>query len=584
MEVLERRYLLRDENRNVIETPSQLFARVARSVAKAENNFKSPFNPEQVEEKFYHMMANLEFMPNSPTLMNAGTSLGQLSACFVIPVADSIEGIFDALANMALIHQTGGGTGFSFSKLRPKSDIVESTKGLASGPVSFMSIFDQATGVIVQGGRRRGANMGILRCDHPDIIDFIEAKNTAGRFSNFNLSVAVTDKFMTAVKHNRHFQLVNPRTGKTTSKVQASDLFEAIVNSAWRTGDPGLVFIDQVNRKNPTPQIGAIEATNPCGELPLLQYESCNLASINLAKMVQNGSVDWDLLAETVQWAIRFLDDVIEINKYPLEKIRLITMANRKIGLGVMGFADMLIKLQIPYNCEMAATFAAKLMRFIHKQSLSASSDLADQRGIFPNFERSIYANTSGPLRNATVNTIAPTGTISIIAGCSSGIEPLFAISFVRNVMSGTKLFEINPLFEEVAKQGGFYNQHILDDIARAGSLGDIKDIPDHIKNIFVTAFDVTPSQHLNIQAAFQKHTDNAVSKTINLPPDATVEDVRNIYLTAHKLKCKGITVYRYGSKDQQVLSFGKAEKMPDQVVEAGAEFSGGCFTGFCVF
>jgi len=597
MEVLKRRYLLKDDNQNIIETPSELFRRVAHNVAKAEDNFKSRYSKGDVEEKFYQMMRNLEFMPNSPTLMNAGTPLGQLSACFCLPVEDSMEGIFGALSDMAKIHQTGGGTGFNFSNLRPKSDIVGSTKGQASGPVSFMSIFDQATGVIVQGGRRRGANMGILRCDHPDIVDFIEAKTESGRFSNFNLSVGVTDKFMRAVEENRDFSLINPRTRKKVKKVKARPLFDLIVNAAWRTGDPGLVFLDEINKHNPTPQIGQIEATNPCGELPLLSYESCNLASINLAQMVKNHSVDWQKLIDTVRLGVRFLDDVIEVNNFPLEQIKQITLANRKIGLGVMGFADMLIKLGIAYNSQKAVNFAKKLMSFIHRESINASVALARERGVFPNFARSIYVRKKLRLRNATVNTIAPTGTISIIAGCSSGIEPLFAVSFVRNVLSGAKLFEVNPLFEEAASKRKIYSREVLAKIAQCGSLQNIKGIPEDIKRVFVTAFDVTSAEHLQVQAAFQKYTDNAVSKTINLPGDATVEDVRNIYLQAHRLKCKGITVYRYGSKPEQVLSFSYSDKSTPAVllrkseaagagelVTAGPEYSGGCLAGMCVF
>lgn len=587
MEVLKKRYLLKDDKQNVIETPSELFRRVASHVAKAEASFKSSDTIQNVEEKFYQMMRSRDFMPNSPTLMNAGTSFGQLSACFVLPVEDSIDGIFESLKNMAKIHQTGGGTGFSFSNLRPKDAIVHSTKGYASGPVSFMSIFDQATGVIVQGGRRRGANMGILRCDHPDIVDFIEAKTQKGRFENFNLSVAVTDEFMGAVKTDRDYYLKDPQTGKKLNKVRAKSIFDLIVNAAWRTGDPGLVFIDEINRKNPTPQIGRIEATNPCGELPLLSYESCNLASINLANMVKNNSLDWDKLRDSVAWGIRFLDDVIEINKYPLPQIEKVTKANRKIGLGVMGFADVLIKLGIPYNSNQAVDFAARLMKFIRNESLIASANLAQKRGVFPNFEKSIYAKSGLRLRNATVNTIAPTGTISIIAGCSSGIEPLFAISFVRNVLAGTKLFEINPLFEAEAKSRGFYKKEILAEIARQGSLRNIKKIPTDIKKIFVTAFDIKPDEHLKIQAAFQKFTDNAVSKTINLPQNAVVDDVRNIYLMAHRLKCKGITIYRYGSKPEQVLTYGHLEGPQnyfDGIVSAGPEYTGGCVAGTCVF
>ncbi len=609
MEVLRKRYLLKDENQNIIETPSELFQRVAHHVAKAEENFKSGHDREQVEEKFYGMMRNLEFMPNSPTLMNAGTSLGQLSACFVIPVEDSIEGIFTALGHMAQIHQTGGGTGFSFSHLRPRNDIVHSTKGQASGPVSFMSIFDKATGVIVQGGRRRGANMGILRCDHPDIVDFVEAKMEAGRFSNFNLSVGATDKFMRAVRKNEHFDLVNPRTGKTVKKLKATALFELIANAAWRTGDPGLVFLEEINRRNPTPAIGQIEATNPCGELPLLPYESCNLGSVNLAKMVKPDSrsrsgagprntnqMDWQKLKETVRWAIRFLDDVIEVNNFPLPQIKDATLANRRIGLGVMGFADLLISLDLRYDSTQAVNFAKKLMRLVHKESLDASASLAKDRGVFPNFAKSIYAKNNFRLRNATVNTIAPTGTISIIAGCSSGIEPLFAISFVRNVLSGSKLFEINPLFERAAKRRNIYKNQILAAITRRGSLQAVKGIPEDIKKVFVTAFDVSPRAHVEMQAAFQKYTDNAVSKTVNLPSDATVEDVRNIYVLAHRLKCKGITIYRYGSKAEQVLSFGdaggverprfaeRAAGLAGPLVTAAAEYSGGCASGTCAF
>ncbi len=597
MEVLKRRYLLKDADRNVVETPSEMFRRVAHHVSKAEENFKSARYRQDIEEKFYIMMRNLEFLPNSPTLMNASTKLGQLSACFVIPVEDSIEGIFTALSHMAKIHQTGGGTGFSFSNLRPKSDIVSSTKGQASGPVSFMSIFDKATGVIVQGGRRRGANMGILRCDHPDIVDFIEAKAEPGRFTNFNLSVGVTDKFMRAVKDSRDFSLVNPRDAKPTKKLNARALFDLIINAAWRTGEPGLVFLDEVNKRNPTPTLGKIEATNPCGELPLLPYESCNLGSINLAKMVKTDSrlkglstssrVDWQNLKRTIHSAIRFLDDVIEVNSYPLEQIQTVTLANRKIGLGIMGFADMLIQLGIPYDSAEACGFAGKLMRFIHKESIAESVALAKERGVFPNFSKSIYAKDNLRLRNATVNTIAPTGTISIIAGCSSGIEPLFAICFMRNVLSGAKLFEVNSLFEAVVRDAHIRDKQILAQIARQGSIQGIKAIPQNIRKVFVTAFDIKPVAHLKIQAAFQKYTDNAVSKTVNLPSDASVEDVRDIYLMAHKLKCKGITVYRYGSRAEQVLSLGPGEAQAEGVTEfiaAGAEYSGGCVASRCAF
>jgi ribonucleoside-diphosphate reductase alpha chain len=588
MEVLKQRYLLRDSRHNIIETPSEMFRRVASHVVQAEANYDSDISIEEVEEQFYQMMRNLEFIPNSPTLMNSGTAFGQLSACFVLPVEDSIDGIFESLKNMAVIHQSGGGTGFSFSHLRPKGALVSSTKGKASGPVSFMSIFDKATGVIVQGGRRRGANMGVLRCDHPDIVDFVDAKTQKGMFENFNLSVAVTDNFMADVAADRFFELKNPVTGKKSGEIRAKSLFDLIVNAAWRTGDPGLVFIDEINRKNPTPRIGKIEATNPCGELPLLAFESCNLASINLAKMVESGKLNWNKLKERVNWGIRFLNNVIEVNRYPLPQIQRITLANRKIGLGVMGFADMLIRLGIPYNSEEAIRFAKKLMRFINNQSIKTSVLLAEQRGVFPNFNKSVYAGNKLKLRNATVNTIAPTGTISIIAGCSSGIEPLFAISFVRNVLSGTKLFEINPLFEEAAKNKGLYREDILGEIARKGSLQSVKGIPSELKRIFVTAFDVEPIQHLKIQAAFQRYTDNAVSKTINLPENASVEDVRDIYLKAYELKCKGVTIYRYGSKEEQVLSFGSkqdsASEAHREFIVADSEYAGGCAGGSCVF
>jgi len=574
LEVLQRRYLLKDDAHRIIETPSELFRRVASHVVQGEANFRSRLSREEMEERFYHMMRNLEFLPNSPTLMNAGTKLGQLSACFVLPVEDSIGGIFETLKATATIHQTGGGVGFSFSHLRPKADLVTSTKGEASGPVSFMEIFDKATAVIVQGGRRRGANMGILRCDHPDVLEFIEAKAKEGAFTNFNLSLGVTDVFMEAVRKNAKFSLVNPRTGRPAREVKARSIFDQAVNAAWRTGDPGLIFLDQINRHNPTPALGKIEATNPCGELPLLAYESCNLASINLAKMITDGRMDWKKLKDYVCWGVRFLDDVVEVNRYPLPQIRQISFANRKIGLGVMGFADMLILLGIPYTSGKAVGLACSLMRFIRRESLAASQELARERGVFLNFKNSVYSAARRPMRNATVNTIAPTGTISIIAGCSSGIEPLFAVSFVRNVLSGSRLFEVNPIFEDALRKRGIYRKELLAVIARKGSLKGIAGVPADLVKIFVTAFDVAELQHLRIQAAFQAYTDNSVSKTINLAADATVDDVRRIYLASHAMRCKGITVYRYGSKADQVLSFS-----PDQ-----AEYSGGCAQGECLF
>lgn len=586
--VLKKRYLRRNDTQMIIESPRQLFRRVARAVSAGEENFRSHHRRDEVEERFYRMMIELEFMPNSPTLMNAGTELGQLSACFVLPVEDSMDGIFESLKNMAKIHQTGGGTGFDFSRLRPKNDLVSTTKGSASGPVSFMSIFNQATGVIVQGGKRRGANMGILRCDHPDILDFIEAKQEEGALANFNISVAVTDAFQDAVRKNDVFSLVNPRTAKEDRKIKARALFDLIVYSAWRTGDPGLVFIDEINRHNPTPPLGRIEATNPCGEIPLLPYESCNLGSINISQHVKDSRLDWEHLKETIHWGVRFLDDVIEVNRFPLPQIADMTLSNRKIGLGVMGFADMLIKLGISYLDSEAVALASKLMQFVRQESLEASQSLAEERGVFQNYEKSVYARKGLRLRNATLNTIAPTGTISIIAGCSSGIEPLFALSYVRNVLSGSRLFETHPVFEEEMRRRGLNTKEIMAEVGREGSIQGIMKIPDDLKKIFVSAFDVPPQVHIHIQAAFQKHTDNSVAKTINLPADATVEDVRVIFNTAHSLECKGITVYRYGTKKGQVLAFdSRTEEERGQetnFIIAGPEYSGGCATGLCPF
>jgi len=584
--VLKNRYLLKNDAQQVIETPRELFQRVAKAISQGELNYKSPYQREEVEEVFLQMMTSLKFMPNSPTLMNAGTSLGQLSACFVLPVEDSIGGIFETLKHMARIHQTGGGTGFDFSRLRPRGDIVSTTKGEASGPISFMSIFNQATGIIVQGGRRRGANMGIMRCDHPDIVDFIQAKHQDGAFSNFNLSVGVTDAFMEAVRKNGTYDLINPRNGKKVKSIRAKSTFDLIVHSAWRSGDPGLVFLDEINRHNPTPAVGRIEATNPCGEIPLLPYESCNLASVNLAKFVKEKTIDWEALKECIWWGVRFLDDVIEVNKYPLPQIKEITFANRKIGLGVMGLADMLIKLGIPYTDPQALTTAETLMQFFHQETLNASMRLAQERGTFPNYEKSIYPAMNLKLRNTTVNTVAPTGTISIICGCSSGIEPLFALSYVRNVLAGAKLFEMHALFSGELRHRGLYTKELMAEIGRSGSIQELSEIPEDLKRLFVISFDVSADQHLKVQAAFQKYTDNSVSKTINLPPDASIEDVAHIYLLAHELKCKGITIYRYGTKENQVLTFGAEDwdEKAEELITADSEYSGGCFSGTCVF
>ncbi|MEM2182886.1 MAG: vitamin B12-dependent ribonucleotide reductase [Candidatus Bathyarchaeia archaeon] len=589
--VLERRYLLKDESGRVIETPSQMFRRVAKAIAKVDALYDKSANVEAVEEEFYRVMANLEFLPNSPTLMNAGTDIGQLSACFVLPVGDSIEEIFDALKYMALIHKSGGGTGFSFSRLRPRGDVVKSTMGVASGPVSFMRIFDVATEVIKQGGKRRGANMGILRVDHPDIIEFITAKEKEGVLTNFNISVGATDEFMEAVENDEYYSLVNPRNGAVVKRLKARAVFDLIATAAWKTGDPGLVFLDEINRRNPTPHVGVIESTNPCGEVPLLPYESCNLGSINLSRMVRDGEIDWDKLRRTIRIAVHFLDNVIDANKYPIPQIEKATKANRKIGLGVMGFAEMLIKLGIPYDSDEAIAIAEKVMSFISEEARKKSVELGEERGSFPNFPGSIWDKMGyKAMRNATVTSIAPTGTISIIAGTSSGIEPLFAVAFVRNVM-GTQLFEVNSVFEQIAKERGFYSTELISKIAKTGSVQGLSEVPPDVKRIFVTALEIAPEWHVRMQAAFQKYTDNAVSKTVNLPHEATIDDVRRIFMMAWKLKCKGITVYRYGSKAEQVLVVGGVQTpslstttTPPPYIQASAEFAGECPTGVCPY
>ena len=560
LKVLEKRYLRKDENGKVIETPEQMFRRVASNIAKADEKYGG--DVKKTEKEFYDMMVNLYFLPNSPTLMNAGTSIQQLSACFVLPVEDSMDKIFETLKHTALIHQSGGGTGFSFSRIRPKGDIVRSTGGIASGPVSFMKVFNSATDVIKQGGRRRGANMGILRVDHPDIMEFITCKEDPKELTNFNISVAVTDEFMEKVKKGEDYELINPRTGKAVKKLNAKEVFDKIVEEAWKTGEPGLIFIDEINRHNPTPHVGQIEATNPCGEQPLLPYESCNLGSINLSKFVKNGEIDWEKLKDITWKAVHFLDNVIDMNKYPIPDIKKMTLANRKIGLGVMGFADMLIQLNIPYDSNEALELAEKIMSFIQKEARQASVELGKERGSFPNFKGSVYEGKYPAMRNATVTTIAPTGSISIIAGCSSGIEPLFAIAFVRNVLDKEdRLYEINPYFEKIAKEMGFYSEELLQKIAdNNGSVQGLEEVPIEVQRIFVTALDISPEWHVRMQAAFQKYVDNATSKTINLREDATIEDVRKAYMLAYELKCKGITVYRYGSRPQQVIS-AKEEK-----------------------
>ena len=592
--VLERRYLMRDETGAIVETPRGMFMRVAKAVAAADRFYGTESDASRAEEEFYEMMSSLQFLPNSPTLMNAGTSIGQLSACFVLPLEDSMSDIFETVKNMALIHQSGGGTGFSFSPLRPNSDVVRSTGGVASGPVSFMRIFDTATDVVKQGGRRRGANMGVLSVHHPDIFEFITVKARTDLFRNFNLSVAVTDEFMRAVAEGTQYALINPRTGTEVGKKWARDVFDLIVTTAWDCGDPGLIFIDEVNRHNPTPELGAIEATNPCGEQPLLPYESCNLGSINLLAMMNGSEIDWDKLARTVHNAVHFLDNVIDVNKFPLPRIEQATKGNRKIGLGVMGFAEMLIKMGLPYDDDEALNVAQRLMQFITETARAASVELARQRGSFPNFQHGPWRrNGYECLRNATVTSVAPTGTIGLIAGVSSGIEPLFALSYFRNIADGTRLLEQNTLFETIARERGFYGTDLMGTIARTGSIRHDQRIPEDVRRLFVTALDISPLWHVKIQAAFQSYTDNGVSKTVNLPHDATVRDVRDAYLLAHELKCKGVTVYRYGSRAGQTLYTGQyvperpapthprdreEYASPDGAfVEVGPEYTGEC-------
>ncbi len=566
LKVLQRRYLNKDELGNPTENPSDMFIRVAENIASAERSWGADdVAVAQVAQDFYSLMTALEFLPNSPTLMNAGRELQQLSACFVLPVEDSMESIFGAVRDTALIHKSGGGTGFSFSRLRPGGDQVRSTQGVSSGPVSFMRVFNQATEAVKQGGTRRGANMGVLRIDHPDILKFIKCK-ADGDFANFNISVALTEDFMEAVRAGGSYELRNPRSKEAVGFLDAREVYELIVQMAWSTGDPGIIFIDRINRDNPTPQLGEIESTNPCGEQPLLPYEACNLGSVNLSKFVRftesGADVDWDRLADVVHRGVRFLDDVIEVNHYPLPQIDELARGNRKIGLGVMGWADMLIKMGLGYDSDEAVALGEKVMGFIDAEGKSASRALAVTRGAFPNFEGSIYDTLDGAaIRNATVTTIAPTGTLSIIANCSSGVEPLFAVSYVRTVMDNDRLIEVNPLFEDMAIKRGFYSRELMQLIADHGTVSGIDEVPADVQAAFVTAHDISPDWHLRMQAAFQKHTDNAVSKTVNFGHEATPDDVRYVYDLAYELGVKGVTIYRDGSKENQVLTTGKSGK-----------------------
>ena len=594
LKVLEKRYLKRDKNGNCIETPQDMFRRVADTIASGDLEFgKTSKDVQNLSDRFYNEITHRYFMPNSPTLMNAGRDLGQLAACFVLPIDDSLESIFETIKNTALIHQSGGGTGFSFSRLRPKNSVVRSTMGVSSGPVSFMEVFNAATEAVKQGGTRRGANMGILRVDHPDIIEFINCKSDNNKLNNFNISVAITDKFMEAYLNGKDYDLINPQNNEAVGRMDAGAVFDLIIDSAWKNGEPGIVFIDKMNKDNPTPQIGKIESTNPCGEVPLLPYEACNLGSINLGLMVkeQDGEfvVDWDLLENTVRTAMRFLDNVIVVNNYPLPQISEMVQNNRKIGLGVMGWADMLMQMGIAYNSEEGTSLATDVMSFIDYVSKTESVELAKERGCFNNFKGSVYENPhyfedkfgsknclkvtqkmwadldskvqKYGLRNATTTCIAPTGTISMIAGASGGIEPLFGLVFSRLIMDGTELLEVNPVFEKYMKTHGLYTEDLMNKIAKCGSVAHIEELPDEVKRIFVTAHDISPYWHVKMQAAFQQFTDNAVSKTVNFIESATREDIKKTYILAYKNNLKGITVYRNNSRQFQPMNLEKAKK-----------------------
>ena len=601
IKVLEKRYLKRDKNGECVETPATMFRRVADSIAKAELEYgKTQEDAKKLADEFYEMITNRYFMPNSPTLMNAGRELGQLSACFVLPVEDSLEGIFEAIKNTALIHKSGGGTGFSFSRLRAKNSVVKSTMGVSSGPVSFMEVFNAATEAVKQGGTRRGANMGILRVDHPDILEFIDCKNDTSRLNNFNISVALTDKFMDAVKNNTNYDLINPHNNEVVGQLNAKEVFGKIVDNAWKTGEPGIIFIDKMNADNPTPLLGQIESTNPCGEVPLLPFEACNLGSINLGLMVEDGKINWDKLKEVTKLSIKFLDDVITVNNYPLPKIAEMVQNNRKIGLGVMGWADMLMKLEISYNSEEGTKLAAQVMEFIDYHSKVEAIELAKLRGSFHNFKGSIYdgkkflqtkykGKSAGMItdemwaeldseiekygiRNATTTCIAPTGTISMIASASGGIEPLFGLVFMRNVMDGTEMLEVNPIFKAYAEEHGFYTDAIMRQISEDGTIAHVNGIDEKSKNIFATAHDVSPYWHVKMQAAFQLHTDNAVSKTVNFVESATRQDIEDTYVLAYENNLKGITVYRNNCRQFQPMNLTKKKEEPKVEEQAKTE------------
>ena len=562
IKVLEKRYFAKDENGQLLEDSDGMFRRVAKAVAAADAPYVSAPAVQLLEDEFYEMMSGLEFLPNSPTLMNAGRPLGQLSACFVLPIEDSMENIFETLKNAAMIHKSGGGTGFSFSRLRPKGAAVNSTGGVASGPISFMKVFNAATEAVKQGGTRRGANMGILRVDHPDIMDFITAKQDNADITNFNLSVGITENFMKAVAANGNYDLIDPHGQAVTGSLNARAVFAAIVDMAWSNGEPGIIFLDRLNQDNATPELGDFESTNPCGEQPLLPYESCNLGSINVSLLVtdkENGpALDFERLGAIVKKAVHFLDNVIDINKYPLPEIEQVTKSTRKIGLGIMGWADLLFRLHIPYNSQPALALAEQLMGFIREQARKTSAELAELKGVFPQFEKSTYGRQGLRVRNATTTTIAPTGTLSILAGVSSGIEPLFALAYIRNVMDNDELMETNPFFKQAALTGGFYTEPLMRTIAAQGTIKGLKDIPSSVQAVFVTAHDISPEWHVKMQAAFQRHTDNAVSKTVNLSSKATREDVSDVFTLAYETGCKGVTIYRDGSRDLQVLNIGQ--------------------------